>query len=315
MSQGTVYGVPIDTDPTMAANSNQLVPSQAAVVTYVASQVAVVGDVVGPASSTDNALVRFDSTTGKLIQNGVITEDDTGNLLQSAAVVGASLSTQTLNTSNTASATAYHQVQVAGSTAADAYYIANISGGQGYSWGVDNSDSDAFVLSATVTPGTTNVMRVSTAGEINYPLQPAFMAFVNTAILNVTGDATVYTVIYDTEVFDQNADFNLGTSTFTAPVTGRYVFLGSLLLTGATIITLSTYRLVTSNRTFSYISCANASLATTSSISSFNIICDMDAADTMTTTITASDTGGKVDDVAGTSTSEPRTWISGYLAC
>jgi hypothetical protein len=38
------------------------------------------GDVVGPASSTDNALVRFDSTTGKLIQNGQITQSDTGDL-------------------------------------------------------------------------------------------------------------------------------------------------------------------------------------------------------------------------------------------
>jgi len=27
------------------------------------------GDVVGPASSTDNAVVRYDGTTGKLIQN------------------------------------------------------------------------------------------------------------------------------------------------------------------------------------------------------------------------------------------------------
>jgi hypothetical protein len=39
------------------------------------------GDVVGPASSTDNALVRFDSTTGKLIQNSVvIVGDSTGNM-------------------------------------------------------------------------------------------------------------------------------------------------------------------------------------------------------------------------------------------
>lgn len=38
MTQGTTKGVPIDTDPTMALNSNQVVPSQAAVVTYVGSQ-------------------------------------------------------------------------------------------------------------------------------------------------------------------------------------------------------------------------------------------------------------------------------------
>jgi hypothetical protein len=36
------------------------------------------GDVVGPASSTDNAIARFDLTTGKLLQNSVVTVSDTG---------------------------------------------------------------------------------------------------------------------------------------------------------------------------------------------------------------------------------------------
>jgi hypothetical protein len=39
-----------------------------------------VGDVVGPASATDNAVARFDSTTGKLIQNSTVTIDDSGQL-------------------------------------------------------------------------------------------------------------------------------------------------------------------------------------------------------------------------------------------
>ena len=38
------------------------------------------GDVVGPSSSTDNAIARFDSTTGKLIQNSVVTVSDTGDI-------------------------------------------------------------------------------------------------------------------------------------------------------------------------------------------------------------------------------------------
>lgn len=38
------------------------------------------GDVFGPASATDNALVRFDGTTGKLVQNSTATLDDTGNM-------------------------------------------------------------------------------------------------------------------------------------------------------------------------------------------------------------------------------------------
>jgi hypothetical protein len=36
-----------------------------------------VGDVVGPASATDNAVARFDGTTGKLIQNSAVTIADT----------------------------------------------------------------------------------------------------------------------------------------------------------------------------------------------------------------------------------------------
>ena len=36
------------------------------------------GDVVGPASATDNAIARFDTTTGKLIQNSTVTMDDSG---------------------------------------------------------------------------------------------------------------------------------------------------------------------------------------------------------------------------------------------
>jgi len=35
------------------------------------------GDVSGPASSTDNAIARYDGTTGKLIQNSAVTIDDT----------------------------------------------------------------------------------------------------------------------------------------------------------------------------------------------------------------------------------------------
>jgi len=38
------------------------------------------GDVTGPSSATDNAVVRFDGTTGKIIQNSTVTLSDTGVL-------------------------------------------------------------------------------------------------------------------------------------------------------------------------------------------------------------------------------------------
>lgn len=40
----------------------------------------VVGDVVGPAASTDHAVVRFDGVTGKLLQDSVVIVDDAGNV-------------------------------------------------------------------------------------------------------------------------------------------------------------------------------------------------------------------------------------------
>lgn len=49
------------------------------------------GDVTGPGSSTDNAVARFDSTTGKLIQNGVVIIGDTGNVTGIAALTLTSL--------------------------------------------------------------------------------------------------------------------------------------------------------------------------------------------------------------------------------
>lgn len=44
------------------------------------------GDVVGPASATDNAIARFDTTTGKLLQNSAVTIDDAGNIIGAGSV-------------------------------------------------------------------------------------------------------------------------------------------------------------------------------------------------------------------------------------
>lgn len=45
-----------------------------------------IGNVVGPASSTDNAIARYDGTTGKLIQNSAATIDDSGNLTANTGI-------------------------------------------------------------------------------------------------------------------------------------------------------------------------------------------------------------------------------------
>lgn len=45
------------------------------------SGLSAVGNVTGAASSTDNAITRMDSTTGKVIQNSTVTLSDTGNMV------------------------------------------------------------------------------------------------------------------------------------------------------------------------------------------------------------------------------------------
>lgn len=70
MAQGTTKGVPIDTDGTMAANSDQIVPSQKAVVTYVAAQVG--GGTVTSVGITDPA-AGITSSGGPITTSGSIT--------------------------------------------------------------------------------------------------------------------------------------------------------------------------------------------------------------------------------------------------
>jgi hypothetical protein len=61
------------------------------------------GDVVGPASATDNAVARYDTTTGKLIQNSLVIIDDTGSVTGVNALTAQSLTVNnnaTLGSSN-----------------------------------------------------------------------------------------------------------------------------------------------------------------------------------------------------------------------
>lgn len=64
---------------TLTAGSNITITNADKSIT-IASTASGSGDVVGPSSATDNALARFDTTTGKLIQNSLITLSDTGAL-------------------------------------------------------------------------------------------------------------------------------------------------------------------------------------------------------------------------------------------
>ncbi len=78
------------------------------------------GDVAGPASSTDNAIARFHSTTGKILQNGLATIDDDGTIRVTGAIFSGSVSITTTDLGTPAlNATATMSGQVASVTIAN----------------------------------------------------------------------------------------------------------------------------------------------------------------------------------------------------
>jgi hypothetical protein len=70
--------------------------------------------------------------------------------------------------------------------------------------------------------------KITDAGECLMQYQPSFCAYNQTTDNNVTGDGTVYTIIPNEEVWDLANNFNA--PTFTAPISGRYHFSGTVYL-------------------------------------------------------------------------------------
>lgn len=234
-----------------------------------------------------------------------------GDFTFTSSTAGATRTLKCENTNNSNSASAGRvDVSVGGGSAGDPKINYIVDSAQTWSLGIDNSDSDKFKIAANAALETTTVFSATTAGEITMPLQPAFLAIA--ALQNaVTGDATVYTVTFSgSEPFDQNNDFD-GTSTFTAPVTGRYQFNCELVLDDLTSShTAGTITLSTSNR--DYVT-GNINIGAIRSSGDngnlgFAFLVDMDASDTAIVKVTVSN-GTKVVDVTASS------WFNGFLAC
>ena len=153
-------------------------------------------------------------------------------------------------------------------------------------------------------------MRICYQGAVTRVRQPSFLAQADAgAVLNVTGDGTAYTMVFNTEKWDQGSNFD-GTSTFTAPVTGRYFVSCHVMsanpeaghTSGSLVIT-------TSNRNYEFYFNPYASRHT--GVASYTVLAyssvDMDAADTMTMVLTVSG-GGKTLDIG--SSAQIRSGVS-----
>lgn len=141
-----------------------------------------------------------------------------------------SLFVQNLN--NFAGSAARVLTQVAGEASSDAVYQSAIIGGQFWSWGLDNSNLNKFVLSGSAALGGTDVMRVYTAGQINYPLQPMMRAKRTSNTAAITGDNTQSQIVFDVVDYDVGGNYNNATGSYTCPVSGVYLMTSLVTIDG-----------------------------------------------------------------------------------
>ena len=149
-------------------------------------------------------------------------------------------------------------------------------------------------------------------GHMTNATQPCFLVRNSSDQSNISL-ATLVTVVFDTEVFDQNADF--ASNTFTAPVTGRYLFTYNLNFSQTDAdhnvlqITLST-----SNNAFTNNPAIDPSAFTGDpSIHAMGgaVICDMDANDTALVKMSCEGGSAQTDIVSN----GVRTNFGGVLLC
>ena len=111
------------------------------------------GDVVGPAGATANAVVRFDSTTGKLVKNSVVTiADSTGDMSGVGAFTASGNVTLGDATTDTITLTGTVQpgVVISGSSSGDALRITQTGAGNALLVeDAANPDSTPFVVGAS----------------------------------------------------------------------------------------------------------------------------------------------------------------------
>ena len=152
--------------------------------------------------------VNSSSATTLQSGSGALNITATGGALTMNSGTGA------LSISNDASATT---VNLATGGAAKTVTLGSTTGTS--SLALKYGTNDFTLASAT---GTT--MAITHGGSMTKPLQPAFRAYLSANVNNVTGDGTVYTLICNTVLFDQQSNYNNSTGIFTAPVTGKYSF-------------------------------------------------------------------------------------------
>ena len=180
-----------------------------------------------------------------------------------------------------------------------------------------DSDGDSSIQASTddivvLKTNSNTALNIDANGHITKPLQTAFSVTKSGAQNNMPVNSDT-AITFDTERFDQNADF--ASNTFTAPVTGRYQLNAnvnmSFLDTDATFVIIY---INTSNKKYlSFIDPRQFNGDLGAITINHSVVADMDANDTSTVSFLQS--GGSNILSIGGGTGDVGTQFSGYLVC
>jgi hypothetical protein len=192
------------------------------------------GDVNGPASATDNAVARFDGTTGKLIQNSVVTIGDTGNM----AGVGTLAVTDLTDSSLTAGRVTYAGT---GGNLVDSANLTFNGTDLTVSGAVNAGSINATTLDLTnlevtnikAKDGTASITLADSTGVASFSANPVIsagtangVAYLNGSKVLTTGSALTFDganlAIGSTIA---NVKFNVNTTTYTAVTNGEQALI------------------------------------------------------------------------------------------
>jgi len=243
----------------------------------------------------------------------------TNNILNSASSTSIASTTQTFtvsNSDNTGTSAAQVIISVDPGSSGDPQDSFIVTGVNTWSMGCDNSDSDNFVIAKNAALGTFNSHVITPAGLNRFPLQPCFLAIPTGNQLNATGNgATTYTIgttVGMTEIFDKGSNFS-GT-TFTAPVTGQYMFIGSVTLSNCLVNTAAQIQIILSGAGKSAVKTQFRPAAATDISANICYITSMVAGTTAICRVAGIGEATNRNTVVG-GTANPVTYFAGYLMC
>lgn len=205
----------------------------ASVTTKLNAVIAIANDtVVGPDTSTDNAVAIFDSTGGHTLLNSALVVHDTTGATSLTSAAAAALAVGPNGATNPAlvvdgsTASSATGVKVKSAAAAGGVAVSVVSSGANENLTLDAKGSGTVTINATATGGIALGQTVTLADAKNIVLGTTTGAQIGTGATQKIGFFGVTPVVQQTELTDE-----LTTITFTAPTLADYA-LQDLVDTG-----------------------------------------------------------------------------------